>query len=650
MRKSNLVASPGKNKSIRNRISIGLLVCLSALILLIGCNETSSPKDTKTILSLFLNPIGSIAESSAQFQNRNATSSFLSTTTVNPSVPFSTDGRYIVDANRNRFKLKSVNWYGASDTQYVVSGLDKQPIAHIVSLIQEWGFNSVRLPFSNLLLHRNTAVSNESVAANPQFFGKTPLEVYDATIQALTQAGIVVILNNHTTFSEWCCGYDYNGLWYHTGSSFAYNQTTEMWQSDWLMMIRRYKNNPMVVGADLRNEVRTMRKGDTHIPDSPNWGMNDINDWHKASQEMGVLITQENSNILVIVEGINWWGLIPILGSGERPHLKPIKDLPVHLPLSNKLVYAAHNYAYIGPNHNGDDSTSGGNIKYRDMDENTFKSTVQNEWGYVVTPEMYYSAPVWLSEFGASPSSSGAQDQEWLRRLTDVLIERDMDFAYWPLNGNDEWGLLSSDWSKTLKEDWRFQHLNRLLSTNGRTGFVQENHFSNLWIGSGNDNSSTIANDWDNGANKGTCPDGYRLNGLSTNQKALCTDIGTGNLWNSNRNYNVQAVYETPTRYHGTGDWAGGFTKYECPQNFYVSGFSKRSWGTSGILCSQSGINLSNSCRTIWFDRGDNRASIKGGDWAYGSYKGQCGDQEYVGGIAQRNGGASALLCCRINP
>ncbi|AOP34192.1 glycosyl hydrolase family 5 [Leptospira tipperaryensis] len=647
MRKKSIQSQPPIQNRFLTRFWIALL-----LLILVACDTNrSEPEFLSTALGLSFDNSAQTTSASLSKPLTTTSSNFLLNSGNTLNLPLSADGRYIVDNNQNRFKLKSVNWYGASDTKYVVAGLDKQPIEHIVSLIQEWGFNSVRLPFSNLMIHSTTPVSNDAVAANPQFYGKTPLEIYDATVNALSSAGILVILNNHTTFSEWCCGYDYNGLWYHTGSTFAYNQTTEMWQADWLTMVRRYKTNPLVAGADLRNEVRTMRKGDTHIPDSPNWGSNDVNDWHKASQDLGALITKENSNLLVIVEGINWWGLIPILGSGERPHLKPIKDLPIHLPLSNKLVYAAHNYAYIGPNHNGDDSTSNGNIKYKEMDENTFLNTIQNEWGYVATPEMYYSAPVWVSEFGVSPSNSSAQDKEWFRRLVTFLIEKDLDFAYWPLNGNDEWGLLSSDWSRTLKDDWRFEHLNRLLSSSGRIGSVQENHYSNLTIGNGNDNASTLYIDWDNGANKGTCPDGFRMNGLSTNQKALCTDQATGNLWASNRNYNVQAVYETGTRYHGNGDWAGGFTKYECPQNFYVAGFSKRNWGTSGILCSESKIVLSNSCRTVWFDRGDNRSSNKGGDWAYGSYKGQCGDSEYVGGIAQRNGGASALLCCQIrNP
>ncbi|MFB5649628.1 glycoside hydrolase family 5 protein [Leptospira wolffii] len=618
---------------------------LPLLLIVLTCSflaSTCSPEDPNSGLALGF--LGNSPQSSTPASSVQA----LSFSSNGYTFPLSTNGRYIVDVNQKRFKLKAANWYGASDTRQVVGGLDKQPIGNIIGLIQEWGFNAVRLPFSNKMLHDSTPVPNEYISANPQFFGKTPLEVYDLTVKALTDAGIAVVLNNHTTFSEWCCGYDYNGLWYHTGSSFAYNQTTEMWQNDWIFMVNRYINNPLVVAADLRNEVRTQRKADTYIPDSPNWGSNDVNDWHKAAQELGNKINIAHPDILIVVEGINWWGLVPVIGSGERPHLKPVRDLPIHFRIPNKLVYAAHNYAYIGPNHNGDDSSSGNNIKYKDMDLNTFRNTIYTEWGYVTDSEYYFTAPVWVSEFGSSPTETNPADQEWLKRLVDYLIEKDIDFAIWPLNGNDGWGLVSSDWSRTLKDDWRFAHLGRLISFPGNQGqTVNTNHFTSLSLGSGDDNSSTLSNDWDNGATKGTCPDGYRLNGLSQNQKALCTDINFGLLWNSNRAYNVQAVNETGTRYHGTGDWAGGFTKYECPQNYYVSGFSKRWWGTSGILCSSANRSLGNSCRTAWFDRGDSRSSAKGGDFASGSYKGQCADNEYLAGVAQRNGSASALLCCK---
>lgn len=565
------------------------------------------------------------------------------------AVPLSANGRYIVDSNNNRFKLKAVNWYGASDTKQVVGGLDKQPIDYIVYLIKEWGFNAVRLPFSNLMIRDTNPVSADAIAANPQFTGLKPIEVYDKTIEALTSAGIVVVLNNHTTFSEWCCGFDYNGQWYHTGSSFAYNQTPEMWRNDWIAMAARYQGNKLVAAADLRNEVRTMRSGDTYLYNSPNWSQRNQDDWRQAAQDAGSAILKVNPDILIIVEGINWWGAIPILGSGERPHLKPVRDLQVHLRSSNKLVYAAHNYGYIGPKHNGDDATSGGNIKYRDMDTATFKNTITDEWGYVTTSDMYFTAPVWVSEFGADPNTTIAQDKTWFKNLVDYLIDNDMDFAFWPLNGNDGWGLVTSDWSRTRKDDWRFADMNRLISFNGKTDAVTADHFSAAVIGNGDDNASSMESDWLPGANKGTCPDGQRLNGLSQNQRALCSDTQLGKLSSSWQNVSVQAVYETTARSHNTGDWAGGFTKYECPANYFAAGFSKHWWGTSGILCTQANRALSGSCRTAWFDRGDNRASSRGGDWASGSYKGQCADGEYVAGMAQRNGSASALLCCKAN-
>ncbi|MFW7381853.1 MAG: glycoside hydrolase family 5 protein [Oligoflexus sp.] len=562
--------------------------------------------------------------------------------------PLSTDGRYIVDARNERFKLKSVNWYGANLERQVVAGLEYQSLEHITDLIQQWGFNSVRLTFSNMMLHDSRPAAEEWVRANPQLIGKTPLEVFDATIEALTRAGIAVILNNHSTFSEWCCGFDYNGLWYHTGSSFAYNQTTQMWQEDWLMLVKRYKHNKLVVGADLRNEVRTMRLGDTHIPESPNWGWGNRNDWHKAAQEVGQLIHQNHPDLLIIVEGINWWGTIPLLGSGERPHLKPVKDLPIRLRLPNKLVYAAHNYDFTGPNHNGDDKTSKGNIKYGEMNREQLFHVMDEEFGFVVEAEKYFTAPVWVSEFGAFRQGASESSKQWFRHLVDYLIEKDLDFAYWPLN-HEGYGLVSADWSHILTNDWRFEHLSRLLSDYGKQGFVQEQHYTSLSLQKSDDNQSSLDFDWLAGARKGTCPDGYRLTGLSGDYRGLCTDAQTGSLRVDQAQNVVQAIDETPERFHNTGDWAGGFTKYECPQNYYVAGFSKHYWGVSGILCAPSQRLLSNQCRTLWFDRGDQRDSFKGGDWAVGAYKGQCRDDEYVGGIAQRSGKASALLCCSLN-
>ncbi len=51
--------------------------------------------------------------------------------------------------------------------------------------MKEWGFNSVRLPFSNQMLHDPNPVPDFAVAANPELRGKTFLEVYDFVVESL---------------------------------------------------------------------------------------------------------------------------------------------------------------------------------------------------------------------------------------------------------------------------------------------------------------------------------------------------------------------------------------------------------------------------------------------------------------------------------
>jgi endoglucanase len=62
----------------------------------------------------------------------------------------------------------------------------------------------------------NPVVNSEYLAANPDLVGKKSMEVFDATVQALTKAGVMVILNNHISDAKWCCGdFDKNGLWHN---------------------------------------------------------------------------------------------------------------------------------------------------------------------------------------------------------------------------------------------------------------------------------------------------------------------------------------------------------------------------------------------------------------------------------------------------
>ena len=72
-----------------------------------------------------------------------------------PAVPLHTQGPYIVDSNGYRVRLNGANWYGAEGQDYVVMGLQAQPLATIVSEIKSRGFNVVRLPWSNQMYESN---------------------------------------------------------------------------------------------------------------------------------------------------------------------------------------------------------------------------------------------------------------------------------------------------------------------------------------------------------------------------------------------------------------------------------------------------------------------------------------------------------------
>ncbi|MDC0709356.1 cellulase family glycosylhydrolase [Stigmatella sp. ncwal1] len=580
-----------------------------------------------------------------------------------PRVPLSTRGRYIVDRCGERFKLKSVNWFGASDQLEVVGGLDKQKLSDLVTGMKALGFNSVRLPFSNNMLHPDDnkpaaqrcqekyGVTCIDPTKNPELLNKTALEVYDAVVAELTRQGLVVILNNHTTKSMWCCGWDGNGFW-------DSSQALQRWQDDWVMLAGRYQGNKWVAGADLRNEVRPDGL------DSPNWGMRNQHDWHMAAQTMGNLLLRMNPDLLIVVEAVNWWGLL----DGARPQLKPVRQRPVALLRGDKLVYAVHNYGYTGPNQSGGSLGSG--PKYSDMDKATLYSTLDQEWGFVLAANQAYTAPVWMSEFGVGYNEQAANSRAWFSNLADYLIDKDVDWAYWAMNaaklqnsvqGEDEtYGLwIYPDWSGVRSGDWRLGTgpLGRLLGADGRTGAVDATRFLPMTVllkdGSSTyyvDNNSLDV-DWHSGKAKVSCPRGYRVVGVSANFSILCTNAGAVPAQQGTGNYQTVTQEVSPLRY--PGDWASQSIKFECPTGSYAVGVSTANpflLETAGLLCEQNtgGLPLnSRSAKNFW--GGDQRASSSGGDWSVSQYKGQCADNQYIIGLAHRRSGLadypSVVLC-----
>lgn len=577
--------------------------------------------------------------------------------------PLSTRGRYIVDADGNRFKLKSGNWHGASGTWtgsgdiddpanhhagemawQTPLGLDRASIDEIIDGFAELGLNSVRLQFSNQMIHDQNPVPD--LPANPQLHGKTPLQVYDAVVAALTARGFAVILNNHTNTSRWCCGLDGNERW-------NTSQTEAQWQDDWLFMARRYAANKRVVGADLYNEVRR------DALDDPNWGWGNDKDWQRASQQVGDRILAEaNPDLLIIVEGINWTG-IPVDGLPHgRPTLEPVRTLSHTLVDSDKLVYSAHFYGYTGPNHTG--ATGPGEThdpRYQDLSPQELRDVLYRQAFYVSAETgKHFTAPLWISEFGIGRNSTDPKEHAWFENFVDYLIQTDTDFAYWPVVGfhtngvGDGWALLAWDANGNRigvhdGDDWREPAWTRLVNAPSRTGQIPEaEHWSMLNLDYADFQESRSVRalpDWDPGARKAACPDGQRVIGLAhTGNRGLCTGS-----WAAPGGYTVardESYVDT--------DWAPGYTKVQCPPDTFLAGYGVTGAAFSAALCGKSATPLGTTGRTVWFDRGDDRpAGDPGGEYADGHYKGQCATGEYVAGVAYtgRSGKTPDALLCR---
>ncbi len=330
--------------------------------------------------------------------------------------PLHTSGYRILDSKNHVVRLTSVNWYGFDQKEFVPGGLDHAPLAKIVEQIHMLGVNSVRLPWANETIEKNPVVPDYAVKANPQFRGKRAMEVMDAVITALAKARIMMILDNHLSRADWCCkDDDGNGLWYND------EYPEEKWLADWRAIVLRYKNQPWVVGADLRNELRS----------GASWGGSDPKlDWRAAAERGGNTVLDANSKLLIMVEGPQY-----------STDFTAFATLPLTLKVPNRLVYSPHAYA----------SSSHTFSSYEEM-----KQAYETRAGFLLqnTPEV----PLWVGEFGTCQTLDCGSNSQWFVWFVQYLKEENLSWGYWPLNGTqssgysrtydtlETYGLLSADY------------------------------------------------------------------------------------------------------------------------------------------------------------------------------------------------------------
>ncbi|WP_431233339.1 cellulase family glycosylhydrolase [Mycolicibacterium psychrotolerans] len=337
-----------------------------------------------------------------------------------------TSGNQILDAAGNPVQIAGVNWFGFEGYNGVPDGLWTRNYKDMMDQILDEGFNTIRLPFSDDVLHGQTPNSID-YAANPDLQGLASLQVMDKIVDYAGEIGLKIILDHHRNESG--VSTTENGLWYND----KYSETD--WVNDWVTLTARYADDPTVIGVDLHNE-----------PYNGTWGGGGADDWARAAERAGNAVLAVNPNLLIMIEGIGvydgqyyWYG----------GNLMGVKDRPIVLNVPNRVVYSPHDYPnsfYPQPWFAGANFGAG------------LPEVFKKNWGYIYEDNI---APVYLGEFGAGLSDP--KDVVWYEAITSYLsgdfdnngsIDTPsgtigMSWTYWAWNANSVVtdGILSQDWT-----------------------------------------------------------------------------------------------------------------------------------------------------------------------------------------------------------
>jgi endoglucanase len=345
-------------------------------------------------------------------------------------MPLHAEGSRIVDARGETVTFTGVNWFGLETNTFAPHGLWSRGLDDMLDQMVGQGFNSMRLPYSNELFDAASKPTGVDYALNPGLKGLSGPQIMDKVVEGATKRGMMVILDRHRPTSQ-----GQSNLWYTDKVS------EQRWISDWVKLAKQYKDNPLVVGADLHNEPHG----------EATWGDgNEKTDWQAAAQRAGDAILKANPNWLIVVEGIEsyktadgksdgyWWG----------GNLQGAKEHPVKLSDQSKLVYSAHDYSpKVWSQQWFNDPSFPANMP----------ALWDKQFGYLVKNK---TAPVLVGEFGgrsvAEKDAQGNKDLEgiWQRNLVSYLKDNGLSYTYWAWNPNsgDTGGVLKDDW-KTVDSD-----------------------------------------------------------------------------------------------------------------------------------------------------------------------------------------------------
>ncbi len=339
------------------------------------------------------------------------TATALPAAAASPTGWLHTQGSQILDSTGKAHVIRAASWFGMETANCAPHGLWQIRLDDGMAQIASFGFNAIRLPYSNECLAAKQPTGID-FSKNKNLQGLTPLQLLDAVVASAKAHGLSVILDRHRPDSA-----AQSELWYTSTWSEA------RWIADWTMLAKRYAKEPTVVGVDLHNEPHG----------AACWGCGDPKrDWAAAATRAGNAVLAVNPRLLVVVEGVEkqkasttWWG----------GGLADAKKHPVTLKVAHQLVYSSHDYpasVYAQPWFSA--KTYPKNLP----------AVWRASWGYL---QEAGTTPVLLGEFGTKMETTS--DKQWLTALVEYVRVNKMSFAYWSYNPNsgDTGGLVKDDWT-----------------------------------------------------------------------------------------------------------------------------------------------------------------------------------------------------------
>ncbi|KAJ3269045.1 hypothetical protein HDV01_001914 [Terramyces sp. JEL0728] len=381
-------------------------------------------------------------------------------------VPLSVAGNNIVDKYGLPIRLQCVEWAGFHMKGYVATGLNINSMQNIIDLIAQ-KFNCVRFAYSTEMVYRQQPIDPQYITKEPSLLGKTPFEAYQMVVKALTDSNIMVILDNHVSVASFCCSEkDNNGIWFND-----VGYTEELWFEQWEKMVGTFLDNPMVVMADLRNEVRGSAINNTIVgvywDDQRKKAQQQIFplmhllgyktsqvSWRAAAQTATNRILNVNPNMLISMGGIyDLPTFNPVEYTSTILYLKALNlnDTRAHnfadvvpditkygIEPKNRVVYSCHDYSFL----------------HMSLDGPTYRKEAIERFFHVLD-----TAPLFLGEINGDLTVD--RDRQWWDLIVPMIKARtNTHWSIWTIDGTqspfrpghkfgdiETYGLLNTEWN-----------------------------------------------------------------------------------------------------------------------------------------------------------------------------------------------------------